>query len=84
MCCLLLLHQQPLFTEGTWRGIARLPDDMPVPEYRPDALPKAESGNAQLLKLPSFPNAERALLDQYITAFCKVVGQAREDRKSVV
>ena len=73
-----LLHQQPLFTEGTWRGIARLPDDMPVPEYRPDALPKAESGNAPLLKLPSFPNSERALLDQYITAFCKVVGQARE------
>ena len=70
-----LLHQQPLFTECTWREIARLPDELPFPEYAPDALPNTQLGNMQLLKLPSFPNAERALLDQYIAAFRKVVGQ---------
>lgn len=77
-----LLHQQPLFTEGTWREIARLPDGLLVPEYAPDALPNTQLGNMQLLKLPAFPNAERALLDQYITAFRKVVGQAGAIRAS--
>ena len=77
-----LLHQQPLFTEGAWREIARLPDDLPVPEYPQDALPNTQLGNMQLLKLPSFPNAGRMLLDQYITAFKKVVRQAKEIRTS--
>lgn len=77
-----LLHQQPLFTEGAWREIARLPDDLPVPEYPQDALPNTQLGNMQLLKLPSFPNAGRMLLDQYVTAFKKVVRQAKEIRTS--
>ena len=29
-----------------------------------------------MLKLPSFPNADRPLLDQYIVAFQKVVANA--------
>jgi len=77
-----LLHQQPLFTEGAWREIARLPGDLPVPEYPKDSLPNTQLGNMQLLKLPSFPNAGRMLLDQYITAFKKVVRQAKEIRTS--
>ena len=77
-----LLHQQPLFTEGAWREIARLPDELPFPEYAPDAVPNTQLGNMQLLKLPSFPGADRTLLDQYIAAFRKVTGRAGEIRVS--
>ena len=77
-----LLYQQPLFTEGAWREIARLPDELPFPEYAPDALPNTQLGNMQLLKLPSFPGADRALLGQYIAAFRKVVEQTRAIRAS--
>ena len=31
-----------------------------------------------MLKLPSFPNAEKDLLDQYVLAFRKVLGHAEE------
>ncbi len=69
-----LLHQQPLFTEGHWARIARV---QPTVQYDPRDLPRTTAGNnGSLLKLPSFPQAERALLDQYATAFEKVLTQA--------
>ena len=71
-----LLHQQPLFTEGTWQDIARLPKGAPIREYPPEDLPRTQAGNDLMLKLPSFPNAERSLLDKYITAFQKIVANA--------
>ena len=71
-----LLHQQPLFTEGTWQKIARLPEGLPVREYRLEDLPRTQHGNSLMFKLPSFPNAELELLDQYIAAFRKVVANA--------
>ena len=40
-------------------------------------LPVA-AGNAQLIELPPFPNAERSLLDQYAKAFEKVMASARQ------
>jgi dTDP-4-amino-4,6-dideoxygalactose transaminase len=70
-----LLHQQPMFTEGTWAEIARVPADR---TYDPMDLPKTTAGNRTLLKLPSFPNAERPLLEQYAAAFEKVIGHATE------
>ncbi len=75
-----LLHQQPLFTEGVFARIARLDErpDVSLPVYRPDALPRTEAAQHQLLKLPSFPFAERELLDQYVTAFEKVLRHADE------
>jgi dTDP-4-amino-4,6-dideoxygalactose transaminase len=74
-----LLHQQPMFTEGTWATIARIgPNDRPLPIYDPAALPNTAAGNASLLKLPSFPRAERTLLDQYASAFEKVLACASE------
>ena len=76
-----LLHQQPFFTEGHYARMARLPSDVPVPVYSPDALPWTTAANGSLLKLPSFPNAERALLDQYALAFEKVLGHAEEIRR---
>lgn len=73
-----LLHQQPMFTEGTWAKIARLEGtaDRPLPTYAVDALPRTAHGNGSLLKLPSFPNATQELLDQYVHAFEKVVSSA--------
>jgi dTDP-4-amino-4,6-dideoxygalactose transaminase len=71
-----MLHQQPFFTEGRFREILRLPKHMPVPEYRPDALPQTLAGNAALIKLPTFPNAEKEILDQYADAFARVCGNA--------
>lgn len=74
-----LLHQQPMFTEGTWAKVARIQSSgVKLPIYDPAALPRTTAGNASLLKLPSFPNvrmvAERRLLDQYALAFEKVLG----------
>ncbi|MBL8765255.1 MAG: DegT/DnrJ/EryC1/StrS family aminotransferase [Phycisphaerae bacterium] len=66
-----LLHQQPFFTKGVWAKVGRVPPPHPV--YDPAALPLTTRGNGSLLKLPSFPNAERALLDQYFDAFRKVL-----------
>ncbi len=68
-----LLHQQPLFTEGTYRHIARVNRPEGLPTYRPDSLPRTESIRDELFRLPSFPRAGRRLLDQYADAFEKVV-----------
>ncbi len=73
-----LLHQQPLFTEGTWKDIARLGHEVDLPEYNPNALPKTQSANEALIKLPAFPNADREILDQYLRAFEKVIADARD------
>ncbi len=69
-----LLHQQPVFTEGTWAKLARL-DVVPglhLPKYEASALPRTTSANGTLLKLPAFPSADARLLDQYARAFEKV------------
>jgi dTDP-4-amino-4,6-dideoxygalactose transaminase len=71
-----LLHQQPLFTEGAWKSVARLGPEVIPPEYGPNALPRTQSANEALIKLPSFPNADREILDQYIYAFEKVIAGA--------
>jgi perosamine synthetase len=75
-----LLHQQPMFTDGRWATIARLEatPERPLPVYDPATLPRTCAGNATLLKLPSFPNASRELLDQYAVAFEKVLAHAAE------
>jgi dTDP-4-amino-4,6-dideoxygalactose transaminase len=75
-----LLHQQPVFTEDRFINIARL-GHLPresLPTYRPDALPQTTAGNAMLIQLPSFPSAERTLLDQYTRAFEKVLSAATD------
>lgn len=71
-----LVHQQPLFTEGAFRQIAAMRGLTGLPVYRPDALPRTEAANQELLKLPAFPSAPRALLDQYAAAFEKVMANA--------
>ena len=77
-----LLHQQPMFTDPSapWARLARISAESgrALPIYDPGALPRTASGNASLLKLPSFPRAERRLLDQYAKAFEKVLSHAQE------
>ena len=70
-----LLHQQPVFTQNVWSKIARLPatKENPIRVYDSADLPKTILGNGTLLKLPSFPSADEALLDQYFLAFEKVL-----------
>lgn len=72
-----LLHQQPFFTEGHYLTVARLPPEQAI-DYAGLHLPDTERVNKELLKLPSFPNADREILDQYVVAFEKVAGQAEQ------
>ena len=71
-----LLHQQPFFTEGAFLDVMRPPPGMPVPDYAALSLPMTETVNGELIKLPSFPWASQALLDQYLHAFRKVIAHA--------
>ena len=75
-----LLHQQPFFTHGLWKKVARLPESFSdnLPEYKVDALPKIEAENQKLIKLPNFPLADFDLLDQYALAFEKVLSHTTE------
>ncbi len=75
-----LLHQQPVFTHNVWSKIARLPatKENPIHIYDPADLPNTTLGNGSLLKLPSFPSADEALLEQYAFAFEKVLTHAHD------
>ncbi|MDO5654205.1 MAG: DegT/DnrJ/EryC1/StrS family aminotransferase [Brachymonas sp.] len=72
-----LLHQQPFFAEGAFKDIMR-PCTDDVPDYTQTHLPVTEKANAELMKLPSFPHASKALLDEYALAFEKVLGHAAQ------
>ena len=73
-----LLHQMPVFTHGLWKQITRLPDDGDLPEYDENDLPGTTAGNGTLVKLPSFPNKDQGLIEQYKAAFSKVFAHADE------
>jgi dTDP-4-amino-4,6-dideoxygalactose transaminase len=60
------------------RSVMRPGPDAAIPDYASLSVPVTEDANARMLKLPSFPNAERELLDQYLLAFRKVLGHAEE------
>ena len=79
-----LLHQQPVFTHGVWSKLARLPAtaENPIHVYDPTDLPNTALGNGSLLKLPAFPSADKALLDQYFLAFEKVIAHANDIPRS--
>lgn len=72
-----LLHQQPFFTEGIYEQFLRLQSDEQLPLYTDCELPFTEVANNSLLKLPSFPNQDNGILDQYAHAFEKVIEHAR-------
>jgi perosamine synthetase len=76
-----LLHQQPFFTEGHFLKIARPDAQGASRQYRGDELPETEKVNRSMVKLPSFPAADQEILEQYITAFKKVITQADAIKK---
>ncbi|MCO6439124.1 MAG: DegT/DnrJ/EryC1/StrS family aminotransferase [Phycisphaerae bacterium] len=80
-----LLHEQPVFTEGLYAGLARIREQpqAAMRQYSADDLPRTTAGNRTLLQLPSFPSAERDLLDQYAYAFRKVMGRASEIAEAI-
>ena len=71
-----LLHQQPFFTEGAFMQVMRT-QGVTIPDYAAVTLPITEKANGELMKLPSFPQASTALLEQYLLAFTKVIQNAK-------
>jgi len=76
-----LLHLQPVFKERNIYGKG-CPFDCPHVRrrvfYKKGDLPVTERSQERVLQLPSFPNAEKPLLDQYVEAFRKVVENIEE------
>lgn len=70
-----LVHQNPIFRDAkTWGKGGLFPafiGQKPV-LYEKDALPLSEEMRQSLISFPTFPNASKALIDQYIRAFEKV------------
>lgn len=62
-----LLHQQPFFTEGHWREVARFAGSEPE---RPP-LVSTEEQNGRLLRLPNFPGEDNGIIGQYVEAFTR-------------
>ncbi|MBI3523488.1 MAG: DegT/DnrJ/EryC1/StrS family aminotransferase [Betaproteobacteria bacterium] len=73
-----LLHQQPFFAEGAFREVMRPAPGADLPDYTSVSLPVTEKANAAMMKLPSFPEAGKELLDQYLHAFEKIFAHAGE------
>jgi dTDP-4-amino-4,6-dideoxygalactose transaminase len=65
-----LVHQQPFFTEGHWKSVARVAD--PPAMVPPNGLPQTVELQRNLLRLPTFPSRNSDLLHQYAAAFGKV------------
>lgn len=68
-----LLHQQPFFTEGHWRKVARIEGTGALPDYSQVSLPQTEAAAPRLLRLPVFAQRDNGIIDDYIRAFQKVV-----------
>ena len=74
-----LVHQQPFFTEGHWRDVARVPN--PPALVPPDGLPGTEALQDDMIRLPVFPSEAHELLQQYAAAFEKVFAWANEHKE---
>jgi perosamine synthetase len=67
-----LVHQQPFFTEGHWKAVARLPGERALSAIDPEGLPQTAALQRDMVRLPSFPSATPAILEQYAEGFEKV------------
>lgn len=68
-----LLHEQPFFTEGHWRRILRVDQRNDDIDYDPNGFSRTRNFSRGLLRLPTFASGDRTILDQYLTAFGKVL-----------
>ncbi|MEA2328609.1 MAG: perosamine synthetase, partial [Thermoanaerobaculia bacterium] len=66
------LHQQPFFTEGHWKAVARLAAGNCASMVNSDDLSGSVRCLGNIMRLPTFPSATPALLEQYAHAFEKV------------
>lgn len=76
------LHSQPIFTERSHPAFQH-PANVEIiarVAYGPGTLPVTDNPPRNRIALPTFPQAGRELLDQYIAAFRKVVMHAGELR----
>ena len=71
-----LVHEQPFFSEGHWKRILRATPRVEDHHYDPDTLERTRDFSSSLLRLPTFPSGDRAILDQYLLAFRKVLASA--------
>jgi hypothetical protein len=69
-----LLHEQPFFTEGAYKKVLRLSDDLCL-NYEPGGFPNTREGNELLIKFPCFTSNESSVLDEYIHAINKIGSQ---------
>jgi hypothetical protein len=74
------LHTQPIFTERDHPAFHHPAnaESMAQVRYGPGTLPVTEAPPGNRINLPTFPRADRNLLDQYVEAFRKVVAHADE------
>jgi perosamine synthetase len=74
------LHTQPIFTERDHPAFHHPAnaESMAHVRYGPGTLPVTEAPPRNRINLPTFPRADRDLLDQYVEAFRKVVEHANE------
>lgn len=79
-----LVHQQPFFTEGHWKSVARLGPTSNATMADVAALPRTMALQKNVMRLPSFPSATPELLDQYAKAFEKVHAWAVSRRSCFV
>ena len=66
-----LLHQQPFFTEGHWRDVARVERDAVL--AAPEEFQTTARENARLIRVPNFPGVDNGIIDQYAAAFAAAV-----------
>ena len=66
-----LLHQQPFFTEGHWRDVARVERDAVL--AAPEEFQTTARENARLIRVPNFPGEDNGIIDQYAAAFAAAV-----------
>ena len=66
-----LLHQQPFFTEGHWRDVARVERDAVL--AAPEEFQTTARENARLIRVPNFPGDDNGIIDQYAAAFAAAV-----------
>jgi len=78
-----MVHQQPFFTEGLWNKIARLDNGLKQYDYNKVALPITEQESQLMIRLPHFSTASQKFLDQYISAFKKVISHSDEISRSL-
>lgn len=69
-----LLHRQPLFTEGRWNQIARLPP--PLRRYDAGDLPRTSALAAELVRFPVFTQPAGELAARYAAAARRIVANA--------